>query len=59
MVHYNEDYSRALDKGPPVNALGVRVPDVNRVRDEDGCLVVWMFGRNRPPAERELLEYVP
>lgn len=59
MTRYNEDYSRKVAKGPPPNAVGVRVPDVNRIRDEEGCLIVWMFGWNYPPAERDLLEYVP
>jgi len=67
MAHHNEDFSKVCSKGPPLNELGVRIPDVNRIRDADGCLVVWIFNHYGsrvsptwgPPSDRDLLEYSP
>lgn len=58
MKHYNDDYTCGEPGRSPtgLNERGVRLPDVNRIRDEDGALIVWFFGRSRPPADRELIE---
>lgn len=41
-----------------LNENGIPIPDVNKAVLDD-WLIVWPFGRNRPPSDDHFIEYVP